>query len=68
MLLVDAGVTKFACPEFSVEFPPVVAAPPKVVLNDVKAGTPKGPEAPQGEPRTPYDHLFNGNKPKLGAR
>lgn len=66
MLLADAGVAKFACPEFSVEFPPVVASPPKVVITDVKA--PRGPEAPQGEPRTPYDHLFNGNKPKLGGR
>jgi hypothetical protein len=67
LVLKDAGVQEFTCPEFTVRFPlpapPVAAAPvvdsrPRVV--DLASGAPAAPSE-----RDNYDRLFRGNKPTL---
>ncbi len=66
MVLLEAGVLKFSCPEFSVEFPS--PAPQVVHPEDVSmpAATAHG-SFPQPDQRSAYDRLFGGNKPTLGS-
>ncbi len=65
LVLKDAGVLEFECPEFSVRFP----APQPEPLRTVEVVVPPAArgvveEAPQGN----YDRLFRGNKPRLGGK
>jgi hypothetical protein len=65
-ILLEAGVLRFTCPEFSVEFPhpaPAVVYPTEVSM---PAATAQG-SFPQPDTRSPYDRLFGGNKPTLGS-
>lgn len=72
-VLLEAGVVKFSCPEFSVEFPPPLLTgyplptePTGYPLPTMPAATAQG-SFPQPDQRSAYDRLFGGNKPTLGS-